>query len=397
MAFSDLSVDLIYVIFSHLQSDQAELHSLALSCRQFRDIAQRFMVRDASITHSIKGSRAKLFLRTLLKRPDLVSHVHRLKFDLLREDIHWPEEQQIIHQITRRLTNLREFCYLSRDYKFWHYSVPLPLKWERDHAHDQVRRVEWHHNMAPWELRKCMELPRIEAIYVLELQDISSGRFTSFKVPARKHKTSTLAELRLGSPDEMAYQSLNMLLHLPKSLKKIAFEARSVHQSALAPTALVLLLEPARDTLEELHLEIYAGKLGPPSRPADLSAFVSLTKLSLPFRYIFAPVVEVQYHADAHLPTYLQELEITFIPDRNSPDPATTKYYDALIGWLRTIDGQHEVPLRMPSLTRVTLRRKDHLSVGTDLPAERLQEVLQGWRSQSEGLAEGRLIVDYHH
>ena len=118
--FNDLSVELISLIFSFLQSDKAQLHNLALSTRLFRDIAQRFIIRNASVSHSVNGSRTKLLLRTLAERPDLVKHVHRLELDLLREDIHWPEEQNTIYQITRRLTNLREFCYLSRDYKVWY-------------------------------------------------------------------------------------------------------------------------------------------------------------------------------------------------------------------------------------------------------------------------------------
>lgn len=285
--FNDLSVDLVYVIFSHLQSDKSSLHNLSLTCRPFRSIAQRFLVRTASISHSTHGSRTKLFLRTLTTRPDLTIHVHRLQLDLLREDIHWPEEQQTIHQITRLLTNLREFIYLSRDYKAWHYSVPLPLKWTREHAHDKVRRVEWHHNMAPWELRKCMELPSIESIRVRELQDDSYGRFTSFTLPARKHRTSSLTELRIGSPSTLASEALEKLLHMPRHLRKITFESRKEYQSVIEPVGLVALVQPVRETLEELHVEIRDNPSAAFARAADLRDFGEIRKVTLPFRFVF--------------------------------------------------------------------------------------------------------------
>ncbi|KAL1603515.1 hypothetical protein SLS60_005102 [Paraconiothyrium brasiliense] len=313
--FSDLSVDLVYVIFSHLWLEKIDLCNLALTCRPFRDIAQRFLVRDTSISHSVNGSRTKLFLRTLMERPDLVVHVHRLELDLLREDIHWPEEQQTIHQITRLLTNLRDFCYLSRDYKAWHYSVPLPLKWTREHAHDQVRRVEWHHNMAPWELRKCMELPSIEKIRVRELQDDSYGRFTSFDLPARKHRTSSLTELRIGSPSTLASEALHKLLHMPRNLKKITFESRKEYHSVLQPAGLVFLLQPVRNSLEELHVEIRENLFGTSTQTVNLSEFTSVRNLTLPFRYIFGPGTAASpLSAAASLPPHLRDLKVRDLP-----------------------------------------------------------------------------------
>jgi hypothetical protein len=309
--FNDLSVDLVYVIFSHLQSDGIELRNLALTCRLFRDIAQRFIVRNASISHSVHGSRTKLFLRTLTDRPDLVVHVHRLELNLLREDIHWPEEQQTINQITRQLTNLREFCYLSRDYKAWHYSVPLPLKWTREHAHDQVRRVEWLHNMAPWELRKCMELPNIESIRVRELQDDSSGRFTSFRLPPRKHSTSSLKELRIGSPGILAYDALIQLLQMPKCLKRFALESYDTYTSTMEPTALIPLLEAVQDSLEELHIETRRNMLSPFPQTANFSRFSSVKKLSVPFRFIFQRgAVASDCGAETYLPPQLSDLKV---------------------------------------------------------------------------------------
>lgn len=313
--FNDLSVDLVYVIFSYLQSEKAQLRNLALTCQTFRQIAQRFIVRDASISHSVNGSRTKLFLRTLIDRPDLVVHVHRLELDLLREDIHWPEEQQTIHKITRLLTNLREFCYLSRDYKAWHYSVPLPLKWARERAHDQVRRVEWHHNMAPWELRKCMELPNIETIRVRELQDDSYGRFTSFNLPARKHGTSSLVELCIGSPSAIASEALQKLLHMPRCLRKITFESRKEYQSVLEPNGLVSLLQPVRECLEELHVEIRDNLFASSTKAADLAAFSSIKNLTLPFRYIFGPRATTSLsQASTLLPPQLSTLKVRCLP-----------------------------------------------------------------------------------
>lgn len=394
--FKDLSIDLIYVIFSYLQSDKVQLRYLALSSRLFRDIAQRYIVRDASISHSMNGSRTALFLRTLRERPDLVAHVHRLELDLLREDVHWPEEQQNIHQISRLLTNLREFCYLSRDYKVWHYSVPQPLKWGREGIHDQVRRIEWHHNMAPWELRKCMELPRIESIYVKELADPSSGRSTSFKVPERKYKTSTLADLRLGSPDGMAYQALSLLLQLPQSLRRIAFESHMRYSSILAPVGLMPLLEPVKDTLEELIIDIRNEALGLASQPVDFSRFQSLRKLTIPFRYIFGRAAERPYHTEAKLPPSLSELEMVFTPVTRPfsliPDArqyAHVENSEALVDWLKT------VALRTHGLGRVCFHQCERLSMIPDLTDVSVQDIVVSRDFQSVGQPDGRLKLRY--
>ena len=389
--FKDLSVDLIYVIFSHLQSDKAQLRSLALSSRLFRDIAQKFIVRNASISHSINGSRTNLFLRTLRERPDLVAHVHRLELDLLREDIHWPEEQQNIHQITRLLTNLRELCYLSRDYKVWHYSVPQPLKWGREGIHDQVRKIAWHHNMAPWELRQCMELPRIECIYVKELAD-SNGRSNPFKVPERKYKTSSLADLRLGSPYGITYEALLQLLQLPRSLKRITFDSHMRHSSIMAPADLVSLLKHVKDTLEELVIDVRNAALELPIQTADFSGFGSLKKLTVPFRYLFDMPKDEPYHSEPNLPPSLSELEMVFTlitpPSTNFSTEklsANMKNLLALLDWLQAVGGHLEPPLQTPKLQRISLHQCDKLSVIPDLRAVDARDLEHNLRSRIVG------------
>ena len=385
--FNDLSIDLIYVIFSHLQSDRLQLHWLALSSRLFRDVAQRFIVRNASISHSIRGSRTQLFLRTLTERPDLVAHVHRLELNLLREDIHWPEEQQTICQLTRLLTNLREFCYLSGDYKIWHYSIPQPLKWGREHAHDQIRRVEWHHNMSPWELRKLLELPRIESVYVRELAES-----TSLNVPESSYKTSTLVELRIGAPDKKASESLGILLKIPAILKKITFESRVRYNPIIEPTGLVQLLDPVRDTLEELRVDIRNNMLGEHPQPADLSGFVSLKKLALPFRFIFGRLESLLDYTNVHLPHSLNELELAFVAEealRNAWFPESEVEMPALqeFGrWLMASDGQHNISIRLPLLTWVTFKENNEMSPYSDVWASSLRHTVRRWMSRNFAL-----------
>ncbi|KAK3208746.1 hypothetical protein GRF29_77g1847263 [Pseudopithomyces chartarum] len=391
--FNDLSVDLVYVIFSHLQSDKLQLHWLALSCRLFRDISQRFMVRNASISHSIRGSRTQLFLRTLTERPDLVAHVHRLELDLLREDVHWPEEQQTIHQLTRLLTNLREFCYLSSDYKVWHFSIPTPLKWRRTHAHDQVRRVDWHHNMTPWDLRKCMQLPRIESIYVRELVD----PIKSFKIPERIYKTSTLVELRIGVPtamNEKAFQPLGLLLNIPVRLKRILFESHVWHNPIFNPAALMRLLHPVRDTLEELRVDIWENRLDPFYQPADLSNFISLKKLAWPMRFLFGSKADPLDHTEINLPPNLNKLEMAYksgeLRFAEVLEAPTSKVYPTFINWLEAPGGQHDISTRMPLLTCITFMEHDGVGIFPDLNSTQLQELTERSTSQNAGLPKGR-------
>lgn len=306
----DLNVDLLYVIFSHLQSDKRQLHDIALSCRLFRDIAQRFIVRDVTLSHSPMHSRTKLFLRTLEERPDLTVQVHCLRFDLLREDIHWPEEQHVISRITRLLTNLREFCYLSRDYKPWHYGVSLPLKWWRDGVHDQVRRVEWHHNMQPKALVKCMQLPRIESIYCRELQDISTKSSSISIVSPDLYGSSSVRELHIGSHLGLPFDALRLMLQVPRCLRKLVLSYHDEFQSGAQVDRIPWLLEPVQESLEELSIEKHRGMLPPPGEVVDLSALCCLRKLSIPFRYVFGKRPGKSFKADTLLPPQLSELRV---------------------------------------------------------------------------------------
>ena len=253
--------------------------------------------------------------------------------------------------------------------------------------------------MAPWELRKCMELPRIETIYVRELSDLSPGHFTSFKVPTSKHRTSPLAELRIGSPNFMAYQSLKMLLQIPEALKHMAIECCALHSPIFGPSDLLSLLEPVRDTLEELHMDIRNGMLGQDNGPFDLSAFQSLRKLTLPFRFIFRRGAEISHRVDTLLPPYLTDLKMAFSPAPQDPreaifrPPSTTSC--VIAGWLATIDERKEGPLRMPALTNVTMQENDKMSQFSDLHIEPIQEMFEQWKTDDYGGSESRLHLEY--
>ncbi|KAF2682532.1 hypothetical protein K458DRAFT_419946 [Lentithecium fluviatile CBS 122367] len=334
--FCELSVDLLYVIFSHLQSDKSTLLDIALTCRIFRDISQRFIVRDVTLTHSPTLSRSTLFLRTLQERPDLIAHVHRLELDLLREDIHWPEQQNNITLIARLLTNLRDFCYLSRDYKAWHYDIPLPFQWASENAHNHVRRIEWHHNMTIEKLCKCMELPRIDSIYCRELYMTNTTASSLFTIPAR---SSSVTELRIGSALGLLLEDFRLMLRSPRSLRTLTLEFQDELRYGLEADRIGWLLEPVQDTLEALRISTQMGpwRTQAADSPANLSAFRSLKKLQVPLRYLIGRSAENRIHVDDLLPPKLCELTISFFSTdsrRSSYSPNASHNIKTLTDWL---------------------------------------------------------------
>lgn len=305
--FQDLSVDLLFIIFSQLQDDKPSLHDLSLSCRLFRSIAQQFYVRNAIISHSDNRRRTELFLRTLEERPDLTGHVHRLQLDLRREDEYWVEDQQNIRRITELLTNLREFRYSSVDYKIWHYENPFPWPVAPSDPQNCIRRIEWHHNMTTRTLQKCMSLPRIQTIYLRELHE------TPLELPGRaasgpKERFSSVAELTIGSTLIISPKGLQEILKMPRALRKLRLDVHD-NTDAIEPADLAAALDPVRDTLEQLTIAKPKG--GPAIGRVDLCAFHALKSLALPFRYLLVESTHGNAYADLRLPPALRDLKVS--------------------------------------------------------------------------------------
>jgi hypothetical protein len=312
--FHDLSVDLLYVIFSYLQSDKPLLQDIALSCHLFRDVAQRFFVRDVQISHSPTRSRTKLFLRTLEERPDLIAHVHRLELDLLREDVSWPEEQHCISQITALLFNLREFRYSSRDYKIWHYEIAFPLSLTPENTHSFVRKVEWNHNMTIKTFHECMKLPRIESLYCRELHASDEELENHGKAFER---VSSLTDLHLGSSMSsvsLPVEFFRKVLQMPRRLRSLRIDFRDDYRDRVTPEQFAGLLEPVQESLEELTITKTKATTASTGdhHSIDLSGFPMLTKVSLPLKFVFPKGVQSPpFEAETILPPRLNELKVT--------------------------------------------------------------------------------------
>lgn len=371
--FQDLSVDLLYVIFSYLQTDKGLLQNVALSSRLLRDVSQRFIVRNVTITHNPTLSRSKLFLRTLQERPDLTAHVHRLEIDLLRETVHWPEEVDTIHQVARLLTNLREFSYLSRDYKVWHYELPFPLTWTAEHAHDQVRRIEWDHNMTVEILYKCMQLPQIAHIYCRELHMRDPTVSELPTLPAIS--SSSVTELRIGCTWRISRPELRHVLQLPRCLRKLTFDFHDQLGTTLEPEHVIWMLEPVRLTLHELTIwgqmsATYNAE--PPTTAGHFSALTQLRKLTLPLKFLLGRGMEGILLQNGVIPPQLRELSITFastVIDRPQYGAYPVSYFTALIRWLGSLQTQREEEFHV---------RLEHIGYRPntgDIPQQRFEEL----------------------
>jgi hypothetical protein len=381
--FQDLSVDLLYVIISYLQADKRLLRDVALSSRLFRDISQRFIVRDVTISDRPALSRSKLFLRTLEERPDLIAHVHRLELDLLRENTHWPEELNNVNRLARLLINLREFCYLSRDYKVWHYELPFPLTWNSELAHEQVRRIDWNHNMTVETLYKCMQLPRIASIYCRELHGMNTTNPmtepTIFNLPLHQAGRSSLTELRVDSAIGLPCEAFRSILRSPRCLRKLTLEFQDELSAGLQADRVSWLLEPVQTTLQELNITSQMGswRTEAAHAPSDFSAFAILRKLQIPLRYligrgtgetgdILCPI--------GILPLRLCELKIGFFStgsNRSSHSPSAIRNIEALGGWLRSLQMEQE---QLTDLTHVFLQETGFKAYYGDLQMDSVRD-----------------------
>ncbi|KAF1951949.1 hypothetical protein CC80DRAFT_508571 [Byssothecium circinans] len=388
----DLSVDLLYVIFSHIQSDKRLLHDAALSCRLFRDVAQRFFVRDVTISHSATCSRTKLFLRTMEERPDLVAHVHRLELDLLREEIHWPEEQHNIKRITDLLTNLREFRYSSRDYKIWHYEAPFPLKPIPGRT---VRKVEWHHNMTIRSLCDCLRLPRIESVYCRELHGSPNDIHKHTQTLVR---SSSLKHLHIGSSMKLPAGSFQHVLKMPLLLQSLRIDFYNAYLEGVEEDQITEFLEPVKQTLEELMITKPKGTLVAAGGTVNLSEFASLKKLALPFKFLFPRDAQPPFEAETLLPPGLIELKLFFIAFAQEMDfTAANNNYANLITWLSHmhVDGSdNNHYLRMPMLQIVVLEKAKYSGHPGDLHEDSVEDIVKSLKSFEDD-GSGRLRVRY--
>lgn len=312
--FHDISFDLLYVIFSEIQSEKGQLFNLTLTCRSFREVAQRLLDRNATIS---KPEGLDLFLRTLAVRPELGHRVHRLDLDLLLRDIQPHKKQSRIPEIIGLLPNLRQFSYQSRDYKLWQWGIPFPFKSLRLNTYEELRKVEWHHNVTPDELLLCMRLPRIESIYFrgLRADSLASKRFS---VPGWTFGNSSVVELRMGPNSDLPMETFRTLMQVPRSLRKLALNIQDQYvQHGLHVEAhrIAWMLEPIQETLEELDIPALQGHMKPSEQPADLSAFCSLRKLSIPLRYLFTHGPQTPYSLSELLPSSLKELRVSCRPN----------------------------------------------------------------------------------
>ncbi|KAF2634691.1 hypothetical protein P280DRAFT_474469 [Massarina eburnea CBS 473.64] len=396
--FGDLSVDLLYVIFAHVQVNKRLLNNIALSCRLFREVAQQFFVRDVTITHSPTCSRTKLFLRTLEARPDLVPHVHRLELDLLREDIHWPEEQNNIKRITSLLTNLREFRFSSRDYKIWHYEITFPLRLTSENAHTLIRKIEWCHNITFKTLYHCMSFPRIESLYCRELHGTPEELGNPDQISKR---FSSLQELHIGSSMSLPAGSFQHILGMPQKLRRLRIDFHDAYGNNVKADEIAALLEPVEQTLEELTITKPKGPLISAGL-VNLSGFASLKKLALPFKFLF-PQARLQstLEVDTILPPRLNELKLYFVAITLEVGSVSIEdNYRNVFTWVGEVtsilhNGGPRAPnTRMPELQNVILEKAKVGGYPGDLSEVTVETIMKFWKDREDD-GDSRVAVRY--
>ncbi|CAI6278862.1 unnamed protein product [Periconia digitata] len=332
----NLSVDLLYIIFSQLQDDKPSLHNLTLSCHLFRNIAQPFFVRNVTLSYKVNSFCTSLFLRTLEQRPDLAGHVHRLQLDLIRESSHIIEEVEEIQRMVARLTNLRVFRYSSIDYKIWHYELAFPLIPSPTNLFNSIHRVEWHHNMTFETLSQCMSLPHIETIYCRELFCDPSDPSDPIILDATKG-SSSVTDLSIGSYVGLSIAVLQKILELPRALRKLKIDITSHLYIGVPPHKLATLLYSLQDVLEQLTVVVVKGARGPATELADLSGFSSLRSLTLPYGYIIAGQNREDNALEKYLPPFLEELTLSRAPVEALDGPLSNRNGDIHAGRLSRV------------------------------------------------------------
>jgi hypothetical protein len=374
--FQDLSEDLLYIIVSYLENDKRSLQDLALSCRLLRDVSQRFFVRNATINcisqsttpWAIPGGEVwpmpariqgmtlplQLFLRTLEERPDLVAHVHRLELNVLRESLYWDYTIHSIRRVVRLLTNLREICYSSSDYKVWHNELPLPLTENAEYAHDNIRRIHWNHSMTIDTLFRCFALPHIASIYCRSLRsnNLSNGDRTLdlIRPPVG---SSSIKELAIGSNSYISHEELRRVLQQPRCLEKLTINSEDDSRKSLSNAHLSWLLEPVRNSLLELKIPYQTISPMIDTAPVDFSSFTSLCELYAPFRCLVGIGEEGSPNSSGFLPPRLTDLTIAcrfFYPSRAVAENAEQNLQN-MMGWLSSLDRRGGQPKEVLHVT----------------------------------------------
>lgn len=345
--FCDLNIDVLYIIISYLQDDKTMWRDLALVCRMFRDIAQRRLVRDVTMCDRESSPRSELFLRTLTSRPDLIPYVHRLELHLRHGEIYRSGKREIIHDILRRLTNLRELCYpFDHDQAIYRQGTPR-LQWTPEWPNNQMTRIFWYSEMSIDILRQCMALPVIKSIHC----GISQTPSDRAVVPA---KTSSLVELQVSVLSKLPLEDFWHTLCIPKCLQKLALKSTH-HWDVGPPMELIMpVLQPVHETLQELHLAVNASIKARRTPSGDFSPFRSLRTLSIPLTYLLGSGRGDDVGKAGRLPRQLEELSLYFLANREATPRfrGETRTFQQFRDWAADMR-EH------PSLRHVFLEEKD--------------------------------------
>ncbi|KAF2118279.1 glycosyl hydrolases family 31-domain-containing protein [Lophiotrema nucula] len=318
MSLLALSNELLDEMLCNLTPQPRDLCAVSLVCRRLRDVSQPLIVRHA--TMDSQSTRFDAFHRLLSGRPDLWNKVYYLSLEIKKRDL---EEGAIkVNNFIRNLRGLREFviyCPTSLypvDDRVYH----LPFCFEVPADFPKLRSVMWLAPVRLEQVEKCMLLPAIKTLYCQEIRENTKPRALPFELGECVPKSSTLTNLLL-SPTDIPVKSLQQLLMLPRCLKRLNIQDKGLSQIDSCEIAEVL--DPVQKSLKEL---LFQGglRIVRPAGPVELSSFEQLSKLEIPFRYLFTRYSQTRFFTSDTpgfwrgwtelLPKNLEQLKLFHVP-----------------------------------------------------------------------------------
>ncbi|KAF2736594.1 hypothetical protein EJ04DRAFT_562268 [Polyplosphaeria fusca] len=311
-----LSNELLCNILSNLIEDKKTLCAVARVCPRLRDIAQDILFREAHL--DVNSKRYSQFYLALQQRPQLHSRVHRLQI-ALPEEVDSSRVKKHINNLLDNLSGLRDFSFVGQPYNPFYepkYFRPAFLK-SKDFP--VLRTIQWRFQICPEMLGHFMLLPSIQKIYLQGLRSDSDQEALYEQFEEKMHQ-SPLTELHVFSTQPLPFKAFQSLLSLPKSLSLLHINESGGRQ--VSGDSIPSLLHAVRDTLRELYIFNRTVSITPPSTPANLSGFLNLRRLWMPFRHLNTPLGPTEgpiQHNLAHLlPACLMELKMFYVSGDNA-------------------------------------------------------------------------------
>ncbi|KAF2649915.1 hypothetical protein K491DRAFT_783005 [Lophiostoma macrostomum CBS 122681] len=336
--FNALPDDVLLEILVQLQHNRQDLAVLTLVSRRLCPLARRILYRHVG---NLPRRRQELLIKVLEDRPDLRVHTHSCAPIVINQDGTVNHDSFNYVALFPNLVELRlirkslaiapddgssELMLTSQrrgpSYEC-QFLDDLPLvslkKIQLDAGHDAGPRGSSGFTIT--EILRCMQFPKLRTLKAYQLGVLEDGLSTS--LPAQKSNITSL-ELTGSSLWSVKASLIHTLLLCCTQLRRLCCQVpMETRANAFGPTrlledispaALRNMLEPVRQSLEELYLRNRPWGVSYDDTKLDLSDFSRLEVLQLPSPCLLPPGRPCEGRKNLHyyLPPRLKQLHLDF-------------------------------------------------------------------------------------